>query len=480
MRSHTLILALLVVITPQFIVSAPAMSLSDLSNQIPRQPILPDNFKVGDLMFIESVSYFQNVCNSWDHVAMYIGDNMFIESNDYSKIPRPIGGTSGVQVTPLWKYKLWTQCCAFGTVVSANESQRQAAVDWALAQRGEGNFQTGWAENDWWANPNPNDESDPNSDKWYCAELIWAAYYNSSGGAIDIDFSPGPLPPPSGDGIHFAVNPQDIAINDNVSIYTDANAPSPPEQPDGYPQKATYPQIGVYTTVSPDNADNDLYYQWMFGDSFRPDLSWDYVPAGSESTTKMHLWKRMSVHDRIKQNYVFDIRVRCKDPYGRVSAWSDPLSIHVTPGYFQTDWVLPTGFIDTDWIDEEKAIDGNSLITGAVCVSFNESGWCTGPLVLTMDNPVVMKGFRIRASRSRFHDEMKVICYNGSDYVANFTFQRWPHFRFVVADYCRNRFIMDRVEIWIHKSDPLIPRVFSRDPVWVYDFSLWTVDDAIV
>lgn len=41
-------------------------------------------------------------------------------------------------------------------------------------------------------NHNPNDVSDPLSDKWYCTELIWAAYYNYG---INIDPNDGPILP---------------------------------------------------------------------------------------------------------------------------------------------------------------------------------------------------------------------------------------------------------------------------------------------
>ena len=41
-------------------------------------------------------------------------------------------------------------------------------------------------------NHNPNDASDPLSDKWYCTELIWTAYYNNG---INIDPNDGPILP---------------------------------------------------------------------------------------------------------------------------------------------------------------------------------------------------------------------------------------------------------------------------------------------
>ena len=139
-----------VIIFSFFFINPVSGNKLELKNfEINKQPVLPKNIKIGDLVFIESISFFHNICNSWDHVAMYIGNNQFIEANDYSSIPPPIGGTSGVQITPLWKYKLWTQYCTFGTVKNTSENQRQAAVNWATDQIEDGNFQKCWGDGSW-------------------------------------------------------------------------------------------------------------------------------------------------------------------------------------------------------------------------------------------------------------------------------------------------------------------------------------------
>ncbi|MBS3778345.1 MAG: hypothetical protein KGY50_03520, partial [Candidatus Thermoplasmatota archaeon] len=56
-------------------------------------------------------------------------------------------------------------------------------------------------------NQNPNDETDPLSNKWYCTELIWAAFMNQG---INIDFNDGPILP-----IDFHLSPE----LQRVSIY---------------------------------------------------------------------------------------------------------------------------------------------------------------------------------------------------------------------------------------------------------------------
>lgn len=56
-------------------------------------------------------------------------------------------------------------------------------------------------------NQNPNDKSDPLSNKWYCTELIWAAFMNQG---INIDFNDGPILP-----IDFHLSPE----LQRISIY---------------------------------------------------------------------------------------------------------------------------------------------------------------------------------------------------------------------------------------------------------------------
>ncbi len=62
---------------------------------------MPENLRIGDLLFIESIAFFHNIRDSWDHVAMYIGNSMFVEANNYTTLPPPFKGKAGVQITPL-------------------------------------------------------------------------------------------------------------------------------------------------------------------------------------------------------------------------------------------------------------------------------------------------------------------------------------------------------------------------------------------
>jgi len=441
--------------------------------KINKQPILPDNFKIGDLIFIESISFFHNICNSWDHVAMYIGNNQFIEANDYSSIPPPIGGTCGVQITPLWKYKLWTQYCAFGTVKNINQSQRQAAVNWAKEQIDIGNFQKCWGNGSWWANSNPNDKNDPNSNNWYCAELIWAAYYNTSDGLIDLDIDPGPLQPPTGDGIHNAVNPQNIASHENILLYSDKGAPKAPKIPDGELKKITLPQAGQYYTCIVNNSDQELSFQWAWGDSYKPDIWGDFIKIENNSKIKkIHIWARINIHDKIDQNFVFDIRVRCKNKNGLISNWSEPLPIHVTPNNYETDWIKPVGFIDNEWHGEENIVNDYRK-ENAIYKKIRDIEWSDSPLILTLNESKLIKGFRIKANTNPNFDEMKISFYNKNEQIINFTYTNWPNMRWKIIDLHRYKINVDRVEINFHINNSFQNLGFFIHPIHVSGFSFW-------
>jgi uncharacterized protein YycO len=468
------IFSISIIITSIFLILPTTGKVNEKTNiVINKQPILPNNFRIGDLIFIESISFFHNICNSWDHVAMYIGNNQFIEANDYSSIPPPIGGTCGVQITPLWKYKLWTQYCTFGSVKNTTEKQRKAAVNWALDQIGDGNFQKCWGNGSWWANPNPNDKNDPDSNNWYCAELIWAAYYNTSNGTIDLDIHPGPLQPPTGDGLHFAVNPQNIASHNKILLYSDRNAPKTPFIPSGELKRITLPQIGEYYTFSSENIGKELSFQWAWGDSFKPD-KWDrYIEIKSNTTIiKNHRWLRINIHDRLDQNFVFDIRVRCKDKNGRISNWSEPLPVHVTPNSYDTDWITPKGFIDNDWEGEKNIIDEKTN-KNAVYKKKRDIEWSDSPLILTLNESKLIKGFRIKACKNDHIDEMKISFYNHNKCIINFTYNNWPNMRWKIIDLHRYKININRVEIYFHINNSYQNLGFYINPIHIYGFSFW-------
>lgn len=435
--------------------------------------VIPEDLQIGDLLFIESIAFFHNIRGSWDHVAMHIGNNLFVEANNYSEIPI-FGRKNGVQITPLWRFKLWTQYWAFGKVKTANNDQRESAVKWALSQIGKDNYQVSWGDSSWWANSNPNDQTDPNSNKWYCAELIWASYYNISNGIINLDISPGPLQPPRGDGIHLSVNPQAIASHNDIIIYNQKNAPATPVKPYGNPIYATFPQIGRYYTYSNDLSDKDLYFQWVWGDSFSPEIKWDFTPKGNNKTViKHHSWDRINIHDKHEYNFVFDVRVRCMDKNGWISNWSDPLPVDVSPYWLKGDWLNPSDYIDTEWINEKGAIDKNSHVTSSIYKKNNDLGWSDNPLIFKFDEPVIIKGFKYKANKGLFHNQMKISFYKDSKLIITFNYTNWPSYRYKIVDFHRYYYEINKIEILFKIDETKFDIDFFRYPVKIYDFKVW-------
>ena len=151
--------------------------------------IAPSELVPGDLVFCEVkdnlVKYFKahEVKSGFDHVAMYIGKKFgmdYVIEATYLPIPK-------VRYTPLFILKLYGNL-TFGKVTVADEAVRQDALDFAISQLGcPYQHISNLPENDpfrWHANSDPDDTADPYSDWWYCAELIWASYYNQG---IDLD-----------------------------------------------------------------------------------------------------------------------------------------------------------------------------------------------------------------------------------------------------------------------------------------------------
>lgn len=107
-----------------------------------------------------------------DHCLLYVGFNnstgmyVFIEASMVDTRVQYRFETEETLTGPFYG--------PFARVRHANESQKQNAIDFAKRQIGKP-FQGEWINK----NYNPEDTiNDPLADKWYCSELIWAAYYN--------------------------------------------------------------------------------------------------------------------------------------------------------------------------------------------------------------------------------------------------------------------------------------------------------------
>lgn len=119
----------------------------------------------GDLLLGEGAKI---VPGPWSHVGMYIGNGQVVESHP---------ALGGVNVSSLKsgmnRYKTWAAL----RVVTADDEIRSGAVEFALDQVGKP-YDKMWLL------------KQANGNRWYCSELVWAAYLNASNGQINIEHGP--------------------------------------------------------------------------------------------------------------------------------------------------------------------------------------------------------------------------------------------------------------------------------------------------
>jgi hypothetical protein len=164
---------------------------------------VPDCVEVGDLLFVDwKFDVGEDESTIWmasgpynDHCAIYIGNNTFVDA-----ISR------GVHANNYYHFYYWTKNLVFLRVKTANDSQRQAAADWAMSKIGS--LYQVFFDFPWFmlkiANTN---FSFPTANEFYCMELLWAAYYNQG---IDIDQNEWKFP--------WWVTGKDILIDDDVEV----------------------------------------------------------------------------------------------------------------------------------------------------------------------------------------------------------------------------------------------------------------------
>jgi len=245
---------------------------------------VPSYLKSGDLLFCECLSQTGgHALPGWDHTAIYVGNNQFIEA-----VP-----DEGVWVTNLDVYATWAKNIRYAYLKTASGSQKQRAVAFAYSQLGKAYHVT---------NSRPKDPN-PNSPSWSCSELVWAAYYNQG---IDLDSNGG-----------WFVWAQDIYDSGAVTKYP-SQPPATPTRPSG-PTQVHRLQAASYSTAAVDPDFDDLYYQWDWGDYVG---TWTVLPRHSgETEVATHSW--LTLGSRA-------VRIRVKDVWGNVSPWSEPLSVTVT------------------------------------------------------------------------------------------------------------------------------------------------------
>lgn len=117
----------------------------------------------------------------------------------------------------------------------------------------------------------------------------------------------------------------------------------------------------------------------------------------------------------------------------------------------QFTFISPDNHVDTNWTYEEKAYDAAPYITKAV---FNEmkNGW-SDKLILTLDDPTDIIGFRIRAKNEEKLDKMELIFYNDDVAIADpFIYEEWPDRNWFDDDLNETQLTVDKVEIRFHEN----------------------------
>ena len=98
------------------------------------------------------------------------------------------------------------------------------------------------------------------------------------------------------------------------------NPPAKPSLPSG----PTSGKVGVDYTFSTSSTDPDsdaqLYYQWSWGDE---ESAWLGPYTSGQSVQTIHKW--LAAGD-------YQVKVKVKDNYGAISAWSDPITVQIVEG----------------------------------------------------------------------------------------------------------------------------------------------------
>ena len=135
---------------------------------------VPDCVEPGDILLIDVGGWDESTI--WkvpgpynEHAALYIGNNYFIHAGH--------DNNETVSIKNYARFYWPAKNIAFIRVKTANLSQKQAAIDWAYDRVGAPYQEFTYPP--WFtlmiANP---DFPHSTANKWFCMELVWAAYYN--------------------------------------------------------------------------------------------------------------------------------------------------------------------------------------------------------------------------------------------------------------------------------------------------------------
>jgi PKD repeat protein len=246
----------------------------------------------------------------------------------------------------------------------------------------------------------------------------------------------------------------------------------PSEKPFGSTSVKRY-QTRLYTTTATHPTGKTIYYQWNWSE-YKGD--WYLLPRGSDWTViRPHTWFTLGKH-----NVSVRITDDKSDP-SRYSPWSEPLTVTVTKRFGSSNnagkWVRPNNHDSSNWRNEKYAHDAYPYLTHATYDILGDGGWCDDPLTLRLNEPIVIKGFKIRA-RNEYHlDEMELTFYKGDNPVTEdpFTYNWWYHLRYHEVYFDGSGYEVDKVEIRFHEDAPFTG--FGAHPAKIYGFYFWQPED---
>ena len=218
--------------------------------------------------------------------------------------------------------------------------------------------------------------------------------------------------------------------------------------------------------------DGDLiWYEWDWGTH----TTLTMIPHGSNVTvTESHMWLELGD---------YSLKVRATDNIfdnSRWSDWSEALQITVTKriGGGNDKFVSPDDHIDNTWKNEKRAYDGKPYISFSKYNEWNDFDWCDNPLILTLDEPIVISGYKFRASHAIGHDKMKVEFYNENDPfpVTTSILSEWPNKRFKEVYFDGSAFEVNQVKIFFQENGLQITHGFAGHPAKVWEFYFWQAD----
>jgi len=178
----------------------------------------------GDIFVIRSKNPYANFFDffglTMTHAGMYVGKINGEYKVVETTISRPIPtATTGVQETPLWRWGYNSETYVDIVRITTDDETKARAVAFARGLVLDPTYHA--YDKQVWGKQLDCTFNEQGCDKYYCSELVWAAYYKGSNGVIDLAWKPAnPL---------VAVSPDDILYYPHSTIIGSHHEKYPPK-----------------------------------------------------------------------------------------------------------------------------------------------------------------------------------------------------------------------------------------------------------